>query len=60
MGKGKQRCYIIPLLELVVVRLGDSVGHEFDDSEFLGKLLADNMLSRPTGGIESIDKANSK
>lgn len=40
MGKGKQRCYLIPSLELVVVRLGDSVGREFSDNEFLAKLLA--------------------
>ncbi len=40
MGKGKQRCYIIPSLEMVIVRLGDSVGREFSDNEFLAKLLA--------------------
>lgn len=40
MGKGKQRCYIIPSLDLVIVRLGDSVGREFSDNAFLAKLLA--------------------
>ena len=39
MGKGKQRCYIIPSLELVIIRLGDSVGQEFSDNVFLSKLL---------------------
>lgn len=39
MGKGKQRCYIIPSLELVIIRLGDSVGREFSDNVFLSKLL---------------------
>ena len=60
MGKGKQRCYIIPTLALVVVRLGDSVGREYEDSEFLTKLLADDQLSQPTLDILSGDKANSK
>jgi CubicO group peptidase (beta-lactamase class C family) len=41
MGKGKQRCYVIPSLELVVIRMGDSVGQEFSDNEFLAKLLKD-------------------
>ena len=41
LGKGKQRCYVIPSLGLVIVRLGDSVGREFDDSEFLAKILAE-------------------
>jgi CubicO group peptidase (beta-lactamase class C family) len=40
MGKGKQRCYIIPSLELVIVRLGDSEGREFSDDAFLSRLLA--------------------
>ena len=40
MGKGKQRCYIIPSLDLVIIRLGDSEGREFSDNEFLAKLLA--------------------
>ncbi len=39
MGKGKNRCYVIPSLEMVVVRMGDSQGREFSDSEFLAKLL---------------------
>ena len=40
MGKGKQRCYVIPSLDLVIVRLGDSEGREFSDNEFLANLLA--------------------
>ena len=39
MGKGKNRCYVIPSLEMVVIRMGDSEGREFRDNEFLGKLL---------------------
>lgn len=39
MGKGKQRCYIIPGARLVVVRMGDSSPKEFDDGEFLTRLL---------------------
>ena len=41
MGKGKNRCYVIPSLEMVVIRMGDSVGPEFSDNEFLAKLLKD-------------------
>lgn len=40
MGKGKNRCYVIPSLQLVIIRMGDS-GPEFSDNEFLGKLLQD-------------------
>ena len=39
MGKGKQRCYVIPSQELVIIRLGDSTGQEFSDNMFLSKLL---------------------
>jgi CubicO group peptidase (beta-lactamase class C family) len=39
MGRGKQRCYIIPSLDMVIVRMGDSEKREFSDIEFLGKLL---------------------
>lgn len=39
MGKGKNRCYVIPSLEMVVIRMGDSQGREFSDNEFLAKLL---------------------
>ena len=39
MGKGKNRCYVMPSLELVVIRMGDSEGREFSDNEFLAKLL---------------------
>ncbi len=39
MGKGKNRCYVIPSLEMVVIRMGDSEGREFSDNVFLEKLL---------------------
>lgn len=39
MGKGKQRCYVIPSRDLVVIRAGDSDRREFLDCEFLEKLL---------------------
>jgi CubicO group peptidase (beta-lactamase class C family) len=39
MGKGKNRCYVIPSREMVVIRMGDSQGREFSDNEFLAKLL---------------------
>lgn len=39
MGKGKNRCYVVPSLEMVVIRMGDSEGREFSDNEFLAKLL---------------------
>ena len=37
MGKGKNRCYVIPSLEMVIIRMGDSEGREFSDNEFLAK-----------------------
>jgi len=39
MGKGKNRCYVLPSLDMVVIRMGDSQGREFSDNEFLEKLL---------------------
>jgi len=39
MAMGKNRCYVIPSLEMVVIRMCDSEGREFSDNEFLGKLL---------------------
>jgi CubicO group peptidase (beta-lactamase class C family) len=39
MGKGKQRCYIVPSHRLVVVRMGDSGVREFSDHEFFARLL---------------------
>lgn len=41
MGKGKNRCYVIPSLELTIIRMGDTQGREFTDTEFLGKMLRD-------------------
>ncbi len=43
MGKGKNRCYVIPSLELVLIRMGDSVGREFSDNEFLAKVLGPSV-----------------
>lgn len=39
MGKGKQRCYVIPSKELVIVRTGDTDRGEFSDHQFLATLL---------------------
>jgi CubicO group peptidase (beta-lactamase class C family) len=39
MGKGKNRCYVIPSREMIVIRMGDSQGREFSDNEFLSRLL---------------------
>jgi len=39
MGKGKQRCYVIPSRRMVIVRTGDSDSREFSDHEFLGLVL---------------------
>jgi CubicO group peptidase (beta-lactamase class C family) len=39
MGKGKNRCYVIPSREMVVIRMGDSQAREFSDNEFVAKLL---------------------
>jgi CubicO group peptidase (beta-lactamase class C family) len=38
-GAFKQRLYIIPSRRMVVVRVGNSVGPQFDDARFLGLLL---------------------
>lgn len=38
-GAFKQRLYIIPSRQMVVTRLGNSVGEQFDDARFLGLLL---------------------
>jgi CubicO group peptidase (beta-lactamase class C family) len=38
-GLGKQRLYVIPSRRLVVVRLGPLSGADFDDGEFLSRLL---------------------
>jgi CubicO group peptidase (beta-lactamase class C family) len=45
MGKGEQRCYIIPSQERVIIRLGDSVGQEFSDNIFLSQLLGPSARS---------------
>ena len=38
-GAGKQRLYIIPSLKMVVVRMGESKGRQFEDKSFLKKLI---------------------
>jgi len=48
MGKGKNRCYVIPSLELVVIRMGDSEGREFSDNQFLAKLLGPSVSTAGT------------
>jgi CubicO group peptidase (beta-lactamase class C family) len=48
-GAGKQRLYVIPSLELVIVRQGESDG-KFSDDEFLQRLL------KGVGGNESRDQ----
>ena len=49
MGEGGNSCYVIPSLELVVIRMGDSEGREFSDNEFLAKLLgqSDSAAQKP-------------
>ena len=42
-----QRCYIIPSLELVVIRQGFSRRTEFDDREFLTRLLSSSKYAKP-------------
>lgn len=49
MGKGRNRCYVMPSLELVVIRMGDSEGREFSDNEFLAKLLSTRASDSPGG-----------
>lgn len=39
IGKGKNRCYVIPSLEMVVIPMGGSEGREFRDNKFLIRLL---------------------
>lgn len=47
MGKGKQRCYVIPSHRLVVVRMGDSSSREFSDHKFLARLLGKSASQEP-------------
>jgi CubicO group peptidase (beta-lactamase class C family) len=39
-GSGKQRLYLIPSLDLVIVRQGESKGSGWSDAEFLDRLLS--------------------
>lgn len=38
-GAGKQRLFVLPILDLVVVRQGETKGRAFDNAKFLGLLL---------------------
>jgi CubicO group peptidase (beta-lactamase class C family) len=38
-GTGKQRLYVVPSKQLVIVRFGRGIGGAFSDHEFLGRLL---------------------
>ena len=49
MGKGKNRCYVMPSLELVVIRMGDSEGREFRGNEFLAKRLGSGTANSAGG-----------
>lgn len=40
-GAGKQRLYILPEKDLVVVRFGETKGRQFEDKEFLELLLVE-------------------
>lgn len=39
LGKGKNCCYVIRSLEMVIIRMGDSEAGEYNDMTFLSKLL---------------------
>lgn len=57
LGAGKCRMYVIPSLQMVVLRQGDSRGDRFDDYTFLSLLLtggAPDSVSRPPNGNRSI------
>ena len=59
LGAGKCRMYVIPSLEMVALRQGDSKGDRFDDNTFLSLLLTgqspDIAPRRPGGGDQSVD-----
>ncbi len=48
-GKGKNRCYVMPSLELVVICMGDSEGREFRGNEFLAKRLGSGTANSAGG-----------
>jgi CubicO group peptidase (beta-lactamase class C family) len=39
LGKGKNCCYVIRSLEMVIIRMGDSEAGEYNDVTFLSKIL---------------------
>jgi CubicO group peptidase (beta-lactamase class C family) len=39
-GAGKQRLFVLPAVEMVVVRQGETLGRGFDNTKFLGQLLS--------------------
>ena len=59
LGAGKCRMYIIPSLEMVVVRQADNKADRFDDNTFLSLLLTgqspDISPRRPSGSEQSVD-----
>ena len=59
LGAGKCRMYVIPSLEMVALRQGDSKIDRFDDYTFLSLLLTgrspDSASQRPGGGNQSVD-----
>jgi CubicO group peptidase (beta-lactamase class C family) len=59
LGAGKCRMYVIPSLEMVVVRQADNQSDRFDDNMFLSLLLTgqspDSVSRRPGGGERSLD-----
>ena len=59
LGAGKCRLYVIPSLNMVALRQGDSKGDRFDDSTFLSLLLTGQSPEiaprRPSGGVQGVD-----
>ena len=59
LGAGKCRMYVIPSLEMVVVRQGDSQSDRFDDNTFLTLLLKgqspDSIPRRRGGSDQSVE-----
>lgn len=48
LGKGKNCCYVIRSLEMVIIRMGDSEAGEYNDLTFLSKLLG---TEKPTAVV---------
>lgn len=60
LGAGKCRMYVIPSLEMVALRQGDSKADRFDDYTFLSLLLTgqspDSAPREPRGGDQNVDR----